>query len=357
MTQDKPTLRVLPGTPVMPKDQYAHRDPDIGPVKGKIAPTEWWWHIGTVKSSDGRVFGFEVNAASFTDYCFTQIQITDIANQHHYQMVAGNFGTSPTWAEYDSTKPWFVKLPGMLGGANGAVSMTAIDGDPMHMFVKADFNDNLTGTPCSIELQMKQEGPPMLVWGTGVKEMRKIIASPLQKNNYYYSLTNLQTEGTLIIGGVKTPVSGVTWMDHEYGLFPRADQGHKLPWILQDIQLENGFQMSNYAILLEGKPEVDVPMKSTATVFRDGKSTYMDTTTTPMAPVFISKKGMTYFLKFKVEINQPDLKATFMVESLCPDQLFTDEHADVYEGIGSCSAQFGNIDVVVTGTAWIEENL
>ncbi len=28
----------------LPKDQYAHTG----------APTEWWWHVGTLKSKDGR---------------------------------------------------------------------------------------------------------------------------------------------------------------------------------------------------------------------------------------------------------------------------------------------------------------
>ena len=36
----------------LPRDQYAHSG----------APTEWWWHVGTLESADGRKFGFEINA-------------------------------------------------------------------------------------------------------------------------------------------------------------------------------------------------------------------------------------------------------------------------------------------------------
>jgi hypothetical protein len=39
----------------MPADMYLHTG----------APTEWWWHIGTLRAGT-RTFGFEINTASFT---------------------------------------------------------------------------------------------------------------------------------------------------------------------------------------------------------------------------------------------------------------------------------------------------
>jgi hypothetical protein len=53
----------------LPADQYLHRG----------APTEWWWHVGTLQSGD-RIFGFEINAAAFSDrgYAFSQIMLTDV---------------------------------------------------------------------------------------------------------------------------------------------------------------------------------------------------------------------------------------------------------------------------------------
>ncbi|MGK4568067.1 hypothetical protein [Flavobacterium sp. 3HN19-14] len=48
---------------------------------------------------------------------------------------------------------------------------------------------------------------------------------------------------------------------------------------------------------------------------------------------------------------------TFIVQSLHPDQLFVEEGADVYEGVGQVWAFFGNSNTVSTGKAWIEQNL
>ena len=54
----------------LPQDMYLHEG----------APTEWWWHIGTLRAGE-RVFGFEINAASFEGqgFAFTQVMLSDVA--------------------------------------------------------------------------------------------------------------------------------------------------------------------------------------------------------------------------------------------------------------------------------------
>ena len=58
----------------LPKDHYLH----LG------APTEWWWNVGTLRSLD-RTFGFEIQAASFGKIAITQVMLTDVGRQRHYQ--------------------------------------------------------------------------------------------------------------------------------------------------------------------------------------------------------------------------------------------------------------------------------
>ncbi|APV49075.1 hypothetical protein BWI17_04900 [Betaproteobacteria bacterium GR16-43] len=90
----------------IPADQYLHRD----------APTDWWWHTGTLTSVD-RTFGFEINAASFQGNLgigFTQISLTDVDNKKHYQsstpyLPPYQFNGSE-WAQFDPTRDWYVRL-------------------------------------------------------------------------------------------------------------------------------------------------------------------------------------------------------------------------------------------------------
>src|SRR5690606_13298055 len=85
----------------LPDDMYRHDG----------APTEWWWHIGTLRAGD-RVFGFELNAASFVgqDFAMTQLSLTDVEAERHYQRTQV-YGPAPLgvfdvakWAEGDPSK-------------------------------------------------------------------------------------------------------------------------------------------------------------------------------------------------------------------------------------------------------------
>lgn len=342
----------------LPADQYAHAG----------APTEWWWHVGTLVSADGRKFGFEINAASMFGYAFTQIEITDVQKQCNYQKVNAMAVCPTDWAQYDQSKPWYVKLSGPSGSpSDGLVSMTAINNNPLNMAVQASFMDAATNVPCQLNLNFLQQGPPLLVWGTGCHEVNPQGTSPITRNNYYYSLTNLQASGTITIGNEIINVTGLTWMDHEYGAFPNGESGGKVIWLLQDIQLSNGMHLTNstqFGII----PQENVPIPSNATLLlQNGESVYVETITTPMGPTYTSAKGIVYFLNFKVEIKNAgaNTNVSFLVSSSYPDQVFRDTTADVYEGVGTgemlvtihLSEKITKQVLVATGPAWIEQNL
>lgn len=322
----------------LPQDQYAHKD----------APTEWWWHVGTLKAADGRTFGFEVNAAMMFGNVFTQIEITDVKNDICYQKVEFLGAMPADWAQYDTTKPWFVNL--------GKISMKAIDADdneasPMNMAVKASFHDQETGKACSLDMTFLQDGAPLLVWGTGCQpNVDPDGTSPITKNNYYYSLTHLDASGTITIDGETTAVTGLTWMDHEYGAFPK---GYK--WVFQNVQLANNVHFSNFSAGGQ-TPTLGQPLKSFASILINGVTTYVPTTTTPLGPVF-TFQDVTYFMGFKIDIDTSEIQASMTLYTLVDNQVFvgTLPHSNVYEGIGSCEGTFNGSPV--TGTAWIEQNL
>ena len=154
----------------LPLDQYAH----VG------APSEWWWHIGTVKSGD-RIFGFEMNATGRPDgnYGFTQIMVSDISAKVHYQATSGVLPLPADWAESDPSKTWGVKLAGTIGG-NGVITMQGAPGNCYDMQVDASFSDAKSGTPVSLSMRFVQDGQPLLVWGTGVHEVNPDGKTPAQ---------------------------------------------------------------------------------------------------------------------------------------------------------------------------------
>src|SRR5436190_3932839 len=191
----------------LPADQYLHPS----------APTEWWWHTGTLTTSTTppQTFGFEINAAAFGKQLFSQVMLTDVNNQVHYKQTAMKYPFSADWAERDVTKDWYVNLPYPAGSAAPYVKMNAPQSDPTkNMTVQAAMIDETSEKPVTFDLTLSQQGLPLLVWGTGIQPS---APGAFQTNNFYYSLTRLQAAGTIVIGGTPLSVQGVTWMDHEYG--------------------------------------------------------------------------------------------------------------------------------------------
>jgi hypothetical protein len=138
-------------------------------------------------------------------------------------------------------------------------------------------------------------------------------------------------------------------MDHEYGAF--GTDANPVKWFLQDMQLDNGVCISNYATLGAGQaPKLNVRTASHCTVQgAEGDIWFVDSFVTPIGDTWTSPSGVTYFLQFHVEI--PSFNASLLVTSLVPDQTFS----GVYEGVAQARGSFQYRDV--TGTAWNEQAL
>ncbi|MBM4244664.1 MAG: hypothetical protein FJ148_12715 [Deltaproteobacteria bacterium] len=405
----------------LPKDMYAHPG----------APTEWWWHIGTLRAGE-RVFGFEINAASFAGqgFAFTQVMLSDVARNTHYQrttlFVPLTFDPS-RWAASDPSRDWYARLgsvdsklnafavvaPGsgytsppqveiVGGGGSGAAAIAALDpatgglanvllvnpgsgytsqpevrlvgggggsgalvralhtyvamsapqSDPTQdIHVQALLVDDPSLTEVRFDLRFSQQGRPFFVWGTGINPGGS--GSDLQTNNFYFSLTRLAASGTIELGGETFAVEGTTWMDHEYGAFGTA--ANPVKWFLQDMQLDDGTCLSNYATLEDGPPELGERRASTATIQdASGSIWYVPTFVTPIERTWTSPvSGATYYLKLKVEI--PSFDAELVVDALMDAQEFPVVGSPVYEGAASAAGTFRGRRV--RGTAWLEQNL
>jgi predicted secreted hydrolase len=405
----------------LPKDMYRHDG----------APTEWWWHIGTLRAGD-REFGFEINAASFAGqgFAMTQVSLSDVSNERHLERTQvyipgpGNFDVA-TWAEGDPSKDWYARLgdpswqvgsltvtspgsgytsapevqfdgdgtgaaalavldadggvgqiallnPGTGyttpptvtltgGGGSGAeavavrsyVAMEAPQADPSKdIRVKSLMVDDPTLTEVEFDLTFSQEGRPFFVFGTGIEP--SATEQSLETDNYYFSFTRLAAKGTITIDGEEFEVSGTTWMDHEYGYFGGGDSSDRVRWLLQDMQLDNGYSISNAGIIGEGyQPEIGVTVDSYATIQDDeGHLYYVASKVTPVGELWTSPtSGNGYAQQFRVEI--PSFGADITVTTKLQDQEFALPTASIYEGIARAEGTL--LDKKVTGDSWIEQ--
>ncbi len=406
----------------VPKDMYRHKD----------APTEWWWHIGTLRAGD-RVFGFEINAASFVGQSFamTQVSLTDAETGEHYERTQvyvpkpiGNFDVA-SWAEGDPSKDWYARIgdpswvvggftvtnpgsgyteapevviegdgsgasalavldenggvgqivllqPGSgytetptvtLRGGDGSgaeavavrnwVSMTAPQADPsQNIRVQSLLVDDPTLTEVEFDLTFSQQGRPFFVFGTGIEP--KATVHDITETNYYFSYTRLAASGTITIDGEEFEVTGTTWMDHEYGNFGGGTSDTRVRWLLQDMQLDNGYTLSNAGIIGEGyKPEIGVSVDAYVTIQNpDGDIYYVASTITPIGELWVSPRtNRGYAQQFLVEI--PSFDAEITVTSRLPDQEFAVSGAPIYEGIAAVEGEM--LGEPISGDGWIEQ--
>ena len=80
-----------------------------------------------------------------------------------------------------------------------------------------------------LDMTLTSKKPMMLEGGVG-------YISVCGRESYYYSLTDLETEGTIMIEGKRVKVKGKSWMDHQWADTPYVGDG----WTWFSMQLDNG---------------------------------------------------------------------------------------------------------------------
>lgn len=85
----------------------------------------------------------------------------------------------------------------------------------------------------NFDLNLTSIKTPLLEGGKGYVDLKT-------KGSYYYSLTNLKTEGTIKINGKDIKVKGKSWMDHQWA---NTIYSVKDKWTWFSIQLDNNIEI------------------------------------------------------------------------------------------------------------------
>jgi predicted secreted hydrolase len=309
------------GAPLVhfPADQAAH------PANGN----EWWYVVGHMRSG-AQSFGYEVTIFKFLNVrppgfsstlniYRTDIAITDETHRSFYQKVTYYF---PQSAQLSSTS---------LNAHVGSASLVASGAKDMNL--KASFSKY------SISLHLHSARTPMYVGGRGYVNFGSDFT-------YYYSLTDLNTTGTITLKGHKFPVTGISWLDHQWGDWSwTGAQG----WTWMALQLQNGVQMSLFDVRRSGQPILF------ASVITPNGVTH----TIPGVTIAASGKwhsphtGATYPTHWVVRI--PSLHAVLTVQPTVRDQEVVapnQPRGSYWEGSGRVSGTYAR--KAVTGLSYTE---
>lgn len=198
--------------------------------------TEWWYFIGNLTDERGRPYGYQLTFFRSALTAAAPPRESELASN---QLYMAHFAMTSAPADRHLSFERFSRGAGGLAGAQG---------EPDFAVWLEDWSAHQTGPgtyelsasvqhddgPIALHLTLRETRPPLLHGDAGLSQK-----GPEPGNaNYYYSLVQLETTGELTLAGERLNVTGVGWMDHEFGTSFLSGDTKGWDWFA--VQLENG---------------------------------------------------------------------------------------------------------------------
>lgn len=228
---------------------------------------EWWYFTGHVFTKPGRRFGYELtffrkavqdsrveaNSSQWAIHhlYLAHFALTDVESGHfRFEEKLSRAGMGKAGAETGRMHVWvdqWAVLP--LDSGHQRLRLQA---SAQHM---------------KIDLLLSGKKSPVIHGKDGISRKGE---NPGQAS-HYYSLTRLETHGTLEMAEESWEVSGLSWMDHEFG---SGDLGaQQVGWDWFSLQLEQNTEIMVYLLRLKNGT-VD-PASSGSIILGDGTSRHL----------------------------------------------------------------------------------
>lgn len=310
--------------------------------------TEWWYYTGHLTTTSGRQFGFQLtffrrgippeqvrtwpSQWSIQQLYLAHFAVTDLGgNRFLYADKLSREGLGKAGAETDRLHVWIDRW---------SVSMDDPTSSRQRLQAATE--------GFAIDLHVSPRKPPVLHGREGISRKG---ADPEQAS-HYYSLTHLTTEGQVRIGTETFTVSGLSWMDHEFG---SADLGRDVVgWDWFSLQLSDSTELMWYS-LRRADGSVD-PVSSGTLVLADGRTqslTAQDLTIEPRSHWTSPRSKARYPQRWR--ITAPSVGLSLDVRSLLADQELNTSHSTrvtYWEGAVSATGQAQG--AAVTGRGYVE---
>jgi predicted secreted hydrolase len=200
--------------------------------------TEWWYYTGHLVSKDKRRFGFELtffrtgadhesenkkSAWKLDNFYLAHFAVTDDnGRRFRFYEKLNRSGLSLAGARSDAyyvyNEGWSVEKVGE------------------HYLLKADAPDY------SIHLLLDALKPPVIHGVDGVSQKASCVGCA----SHYYSMTRQKAEGLLFVGDRPLEVSGLAWMDHEFG--SNQLNSEQSGWDWYSLQLDDSRELMLYVL-------------------------------------------------------------------------------------------------------------
>lgn len=208
--------------------------------------TEWWYFTGNLKSAQGREFGYQltffrqgIRPGGEDDFIpLSRFITTDLKFAH--------------FAIADISENRFLFSDKVSRGAYGEAgfgegkTLVWIKGWSCDLVGAQSFRLRAGTSEMEIDLNLVSAKPVVTHGKDGVSQKSQGEG----RASHYYSLTRLQTAGSLRVGEETHAVTGLSWFDHEWATNQLAS--HQKGWDWFSLQFDDGAELMLFQIRTEG---------------------------------------------------------------------------------------------------------
>lgn len=201
---------------------------------------EWWYVTGNLDNERGRRFGFELTIFRFA---LTPAAVVTDSGWRTNQVYMAHLAVTDADGERFFVAERF---------SRGALGLAAAQAEPFRVWIDDWYiGDDGTGgswrlraadDEVAIDVGLRALKAPVLNGVEGLSQKSAEVGNA----SYYYSVTRLDTAGTLRIGDDNFTVSGLSWMDREWS--SSALSADQAGWDWFALQLSDGSDLMFYNI-------------------------------------------------------------------------------------------------------------
>jgi len=274
---------------------------------------EWWYFTGHLQDEDRNTFGFQAtffriglmaelverpSAWATKQLWMAHAAITDVAADRHLEtqrLSRGNPGMAGI--QDQPLQLWIDNWTLHANPANG--------GFPWQLSVRSE--------EFSFDLQLDQHKPIVL---NGENGLSRKSANP-GNASYYYSVSRLASQGTLISDGQQRRVSGTAWLDREWSTSALDDDQQGWDWF--SLQFDSGDDLMFYQLRRKnGEPH---PFSSGTWNSSAGKSQRLDASKIhcQVMEYWQASDGRRYPVRWRV--RYADIAGDWIIQAAVNDQV------------------------------------
>jgi predicted secreted hydrolase len=270
---------------------------------------EWWYMTGNLDSARGKRFGFELTIFRFALAAAEDLEEktlepkTTVSAWATRQVYIGHFAVTDVDAERFHVAQRY---------ARGALQLAGAESRPFRVWVE-DWNLrdapsgrrawNLYAADRGVELSLSLEAlkAPVLNGIEGLSQKSSVRGNA----SYYYSVPRLRAQGSLLIAGNRHEVSGLAWLDREWGSSGLSREQEGWDWFA--LQLSDGSDLMYYK--LRRTDGNDDSHSAGTWMPGDGESAYLsrDDVTIEVRDFWDSPQGGRYPMAWTISIPRLDL--------------------------------------------------